>query len=202
MATFCQSCGTQLDAGARFCRGCGRAIAETAPVTPVAMPAAPAPPTAAPWAPGGVAAATVARRGSALPKVLGAVALVVVAVVGIAVFATSGPADAVSAHMAALAKGDDAGAYALTSSGFRSQTSATQFAAFATANPILRTGKLSIGEREVTGDTATLTAELTAPDGTKRTLDFQLVKEGGDWKIAAYRLRAAGAPTVPAPASA
>ena len=135
-----------------------------------------------------------ARGGSALPKILGAIALLIVGVIVIALVATSGPADAVTAHFAALAKGDDAAAYALTSSGFRSETSAAQFSAFVAANPILKNGKLSIGAREVSGDTGTVTAELTATDGTKRTLDVQLVKESGEWKIAAYRIRAAGAP--------
>lgn len=165
------------------------------PVPPASQPAPPGTPQqAAPWAPGGVAG--VARGGSALPKILGGIALFVVAVIAIALVATSGPADAVTAHMTALAKGDDAAAYALTSSGFRSETSAAQFTAFVNANPILRNGTVSIGEREVSGDTAAVTAELTAPDGSKRTLDVQLVKEE-DWRIAGYRLRASASGAAP-----
>lgn len=208
MASFCQSCGAAIDAGSRFCRACGSPVAEG--VVPAATPAPPlpqpppqhAPPSAAPWqaspqpsAPWVPGAATAAARGgSALPKILGAIALLIVGVIVVALVATSGPADAVTAHFAALAKGDDAAAYALTSSGFRSETSVAQFTAFVAANPILSRGKLSIGEREVSGDIGTVTAELTATDGTKRTLDVQLVKESGEWKIAAYRIRAAGAP--------
>ena len=232
MASFCESCGAKLEAGARFCAGCGRALQATppagvgppsapppaapppaAPVTPsTAQPAQPwasqqvAPPAAQPWAPqapaqpwvaqqpaqpwapGGVAAAP--RGSSRLPRIIGILVVLAIAVVAVAMLATAGPADAVEAHLAALARGDDAAAYAYTSAGFRGTTSLAQFTAFADANPIFRTAKATVTSRTVSGDSASVEVDLVPPAGAKRTAEFLLVKEGDDWKIIGYELRA------------
>ncbi len=220
MASFCQFCGAQLMGDARFCTSCGRTVADGSataapPPPPAASPPPPPPgpaasqpsqpwaagPTAAPWAPG----AAVARGGSRLPLVVGAVVVVVVAAIVLSLAATSGPADAVTGHLAALAKGDDAAAYAFTATGFRSETSLAQFTAFLNANPIFRSATSAITSRTVSGDTGTVEVDLTPPTGTMRSAEFLLVKEGSDWKIVGYKLRAAtGAPTTapqPTPAA-
>ncbi len=216
MANFCQFCGAQLVGDARFCTSCGRTVedgsaAAAPPPRPVASQPPPPPgppasqpsqpwaagPAAAPWAPG----AAVARGGSRLPLVVGAVVVVVVAAIVLSLAATSGPADAVTGHLAALAKGDDAAAYSFTATGFRSETSLAQFTAFVNANPIFRSATSAVTSRTVSGDTGTVEVDLTPPAGAKRSAEFLLVKEGGDWKIVGYKLRAASDAPSTAPAA-
>lgn len=211
MAAFCEQCGSALDEGARFCRSCGKPLA--GPATGPAAAAQPAPAQPAPVAPPPQAPAAAAswatpqpapppwalataqpKKGSRLPKVLGGLALFAVVVVVLALLATSGPADAVSAHLAALASGDDATAYSYTSADFRKATNLAAFSAFVNANPIFRAAKADISSRTVTGSSAQVIVDLTPPGGSKRTAEFQLTQEEGDWKIIGYMLRAAGTP--------
>lgn len=198
MARFCQHCGSPLDQGARFCRACGKPVddRQDAAAPTVAPPAAPPP-----WSVATPVAPVRSGGSSPLPKIALGLVVVVVAFVTCALLITAGPADAVTAHLNALAKKDDTAAYALTSSGFRSETTAAQFTEFVNANPILRSGVFTIGEREVSGSGGTVTVEMTAGDGSKRTVDFQLVNESDKWLITGYRVRAVGASPAPAAAS-
>ena len=55
MASFCQSCGSQLEAGARSCAGCGNAVVEPSPGIAAPIPSPPPQPSGTrpppqPWA--------------------------------------------------------------------------------------------------------------------------------------------------------
>ncbi|MDE3111991.1 MAG: DUF4864 domain-containing protein [Chloroflexota bacterium] len=188
MSAFCSSCGAQIDTEARFCRACGTPVASppekdrAASVPPLAPSGTTPPPHA-----GG-------RRPPFGRIALVALLVLVVGIVGIALLATSGPADAVTKHLDALAKRDDAAAYALTSPAFRTATSATEFTSFVDANPLFRSGSYSVAETTVDGDAATVTVGLKS-GSEARTADFQVVKVDGEWRLSGYRLRAAAATT-------
>ena len=188
MSAFCSSCGTALPAPSpAFCASCGAAVAaarESQTAIPVPI----------------VAGAVPRRKLGCLPIVGGAL-VVVIAVIGFALFATAGPADAVTAHLAAIARNDTAAAYTYTSTGFRSATSPAAFATFVAENPILA-GKAGVTDRSVDGDTAMVTVELTGVGGERRTADFQLMKEGDKWLIGTYRVRALGATATPTASAA
>ncbi len=200
MASFCTSCGAPVAENARFCTGCGRATedrpAAAVPATP--SPAQPQPwaavaPAAPPWSP--AAGIAVARRGSRVPLIAGAVVLIVVAAVASSLFLTGGPADAVTGHLSALTKGDDASAYAFTATAFRKETSLADFTKFVNAYPVLRGSKASITSRSVNGDTGLVEVDLVPSSGATRSATFQLVKEGGDWRILGYELKPIAATT-------
>lgn len=110
---FCESCGTELPAGARFCEACGAAVPQDAPPARTSSPAAPA--SAAHKPPAAVVADLPAHENASVPMppptrrastglLLAAAALVLAGAVAFW-FATR-PADPPQVHSAPISTGD------------------------------------------------------------------------------------------------
>jgi len=97
----------------------------------------------------------------------------------------TGDAVAVTRHqLAALKGGDIDGAYARLSGSAQARMSRSAFEAFVARHPGLRENKDStFWSRSVKNDTATLSGLLTSASGTRERVTYELVKEGGQWKI-------------------
>lgn len=191
MASFCPSCGSALAQDARFCTGCGAQIAapiaaNAAPPAVSAVPATPAAPwasqpspQAAPWA-----TAPVRRQSHWMRNVAIVVVLLIVGVIGLALVATSGPAEAVDRHLSLLAKGDLQTAYSETSDGFKGQVTFAQFTQLVATYPILKQNTASWTSRSINGNEAVIEGTLTAPDQSKAKAEYNLTNAGdGTWRI-------------------
>jgi hypothetical protein len=76
-------------------------------------------------------------------------------------------------------------AYAGLSGSYQAQLSREDFETFVGQHPALRENSDStFFSRSVTGDTAKLSGYLVSASGSKEAVSYELVKEGGTWKIA------------------
>jgi hypothetical protein len=112
-------------------------------------------------------------------------ALLGIGLVGGAAFYMTGDAVAAArAQLAELKAGDIDGAYARLSGSYQARLSRQAFEAFVTRHAGLRENTDStFWSRSVNNDTATLTGLLTAASGTRERVTYELIKEGGTWKI-------------------
>jgi hypothetical protein len=172
-----------------------------APVAPPPRPAAPPPRPPAPartgapppppmGAPGEAPPPAKKGRGPvfwALTGCCGCLLLVLIGIglIGGAAFYMTGDAVAVvRAQLNALRGGDIDGAYARLSSSYQAQMSRSAFEAFVSRHPGLRENSDStFWSRSVKNDTAEISGILTAASGTRESVKYELVKEGGTWKI-------------------
>lgn len=140
------------------------------------------PPPVEPWA------IAPARRASHWKRNFAVLALVVIAgAISLALFATSGPADAVERHLSLLAKGDLQTAYAGTDPRFQQQVSFAAFTQLIERYPILTRGTASWTSRSVNGDEAVVRGALTAADQTRADVEFHLAKgSDGAWRIMGF----------------
>ncbi|MEZ5840062.1 MAG: DUF4864 domain-containing protein [Hyphomicrobiales bacterium] len=149
------------------------------PAAPAASAAAAAPP------------AIPAKKSMAVWKkiVLGVIGFIAV-IVGFALFATSGLIEPIDRQIAALKAGDVPAAYAETSMAFQKATSAEDFAAFVSANPILsEITDHTFTERSFENDLGTVRGTLKTSDGGALPVEYKLIKENGAWKILAISLK-------------
>lgn len=97
---------------------------------------------------------------------------------------TSGPVDVVNNQLTALRESDIDKAYSLCSSAFRNNTNLEDFRKFVKSHPILQNAKgYSSFNRNISGNTATLTGSIRGMNGEAQPAEFRLVKEGGKWRI-------------------
>lgn len=183
---FCANCGKELTPGAQFCASCGHAIAgDSAHAVPGAAPATTAVTPPAP----------VQRHGflgwlrglKTWKKVVLGIATFIVAVVALALWATSGLDEPVKRHFAALHAGDVTGAYSELSVAARQTTSLDAFKAMLAANPALThvTGE-SFASRSYQDSQGHLQGMLEIDGGGQVPIEVNLVKENGAWKILSY----------------
>jgi len=177
-------------------------IPPRAPAAPPPRPAAPLPRppvparTAAPpppppmGAPGEASLPAKKGRGPlfwALTGCCGCLLLLLIGIglIGGAAFYMTGDAVAVvRAQLNALRGGDMDGAYGRLSSSYQARMSRSAFEAFVSRHPALRENSDStFWSRSVKNDTAEISGMLTAASGTRETVKYELVKEGGTWKI-------------------
>jgi hypothetical protein len=188
----------------KFCPSCGNAVAAPTPGGSAA-PAAPsftaaAPPSSAPpvFNPGPAGtfpqepAPTFWERLRAMKtwkKVLIGIVLFIIAVVALAMFATSGLDKPVDRHFAALRAGDIVGAYSELSIAARQQTSLDDFKTMLVNTPALThvTGE-SFSSRTVSNGQGQLEGTLDIEGGGKLPIEIRLVKENDAWKILAYHV--------------
>jgi hypothetical protein len=117
---------------------------------------------------------------SCLALVLAGVALIG----GAAMFGTKAAVDAVHNQIADIKKGDLDAAYNRMSEGYRQSHSSADFAAFVARHPGLKENSDStFNNRSVNNDKAHLEGFLLAASGAKETVTYELVKQGGGWKI-------------------
>lgn len=124
--------------------------------------------------------------------VLGCVAAVIVAIVGLVWYATSGMTAAADKFFATARNGEPAEVYAMTSAELHNATSSEQLASFIQANRFDQVAETSWSSRSIKNGLGSLEGSLTLDDGGVIPLSLQLVKEGGDWKVSFIELREAG----------
>lgn len=108
----------------------------------------------------------------------------IASIVGIAFWATKGPVKVVQEQLYCLRKGDIEGAYGFTSGDFRKATSLEQFKKFISDNPSLAQNKsASFTSRKIENDRGYVEGTLTAIDGSKTPVKYELIKENNVWKI-------------------
>lgn len=199
---FCPSCGTRIPDNAHFCPNCGAAIEPPngqsnppgngdnaafnpshippAPTAPPVMNAAQAIPTAQP---------VQAKKHSRLGKILKWLAIFIVGVVALALFATSDLVDVTEQHMSALRNGDIAQAYELTSKQFREATSFNAYQQFIAGYPIMADhDEFSVGNRVFEGNTGSVEGTLSSAKYGVANIEFRMVKEGDVWRIQGFNL--------------
>jgi len=108
-----------------------------------------------------------------------------VGLIGGAAFWMTGDAVAVVRRQLQELKGGDIdGAYARLSGSAQARMSRPAFEAFVGRHPGLRENTDStFWSRSVKNDTATLSGLLTSASGTRERVTYELVKEGGTWKV-------------------
>jgi hypothetical protein len=112
------------------------------------------------------------------------IAVVIAVIIGSAMWATSGLLEPVERQLTALKAGDLDAAYAETSQAFQQATSKEQFAAFVEQYPILKeAASWSFPSRSFENNAGKVTGTLTSTTGAVTTVDYDMVYEGGTWKI-------------------
>ena len=188
----CPNCGREVKTGSQFCPGCGNQIGEV-------VSSGPSPQVS------GALEIKPKKKMKLWIKVLLGLALVIVIVVILALMLTSGMVKTIEAQLQALKAGDIATAYSYTSKDFQATTSLNKFKWFVSEYPALSKNKShSFNERVSEGNIGTVSGTLTSSDEGGTPVKYQLVKEGGTWKILNITLNAPGLPTrtvqPPAPA--
>jgi len=114
---------------------------------------------------------------------------------GAAFYATQAPATAVHEHLAELRRGDLDSAYRRLSSELQAQLPPEDFERLVQEHPGLGQNKdATFWSRNVNNDRAKLSGILTPSSGDTEAATFELVKEGGEWKITAIRVGSSSTP--------
>lgn len=129
-----------------------------------------------------------------LMKILKGFGIFIVIVILLALFFTQGIADTAKSQLKALRDGDMIKAYSYTSKDFRSSTSLENFQKFVDNYPSLKNNKdVSFSDRETSNGIGKLKGTLKSTDGGSTPIEYELVKENGEWKILSIKLNPAGA---------
>lgn len=96
---------------------------------------------------------------------------------------TAGMPDEADAFFEKLKKGDFAGAYSMTASGFQRATSVEQLAKFSEIFTFDKMTETSYSARGFENETGYLEGTIKYSDGVSQSMRIDFVKEGGDWKI-------------------
>lgn len=132
-------------------------------------------------------------------KIAGIIIGVIVLVTVVAMWANSSAADVAKKEMEYLRIGDMQAAYGLTSQNFQTATSLEQFKDFVAQYPLLtqNTG-VTLDNKEVANDAATVSGTLTAPAGEVTPLELKFVKEKNQWRIFSINLKTTEVNSTPA----
>ncbi|MCB1738525.1 MAG: DUF4864 domain-containing protein [Gammaproteobacteria bacterium] len=186
---FCPSCGAQIPNGAHFCPQCGANVGD-ATASPPPQAAQPAPASSAQPQPIPVAVAAPEKKKHPVRRFLMWALAFIVAVIGLAMWATGDLVQVADDHLAALRSGDVDGAYALTSKAFRSTTPLATYRQFLVAYPILTTHEnFEHGERAFENGTGYVKGTLNGGPNGVASVEFQMVKEGDVWRIQGFELK-------------
>ncbi len=154
--TACNKCGSTNEQGAIYCAKCGAKIGSTG----------------------------IGRTFAAFGKILAGFIIFVVLIIGIALCATSGVAEAVKNQLTAIREGDYAKAYSYTSTEFQKNTSLDEFKMFIDNVPALKNNeRISINNRSFENDKGEVKGSIHSKDGIITPIEYQLIKENGEWKI-------------------
>lgn len=117
-------------------------------------------------------------------KFLAGILIFIGLILGIAFYATSGLADAVNDQLSAIRSGDYAKAYSYTSSEYQKKSSLNDFKKFIENSPALKKNeRIFINNRKFTNENGFVKGTLTSKDGTSTPIEYELIKEHGEWKI-------------------
>ncbi len=105
-------------------------------------------------------------------------------------FMTKSAVDSVKAPLEAFRSGSAEQAYGAMSESYRAGVTLEEFSALLDQHPALKDNAEANfwppnGSVKVVNDTASLTGTLVSHSGVKEQVSFELVKEGGEWKISA-----------------
>jgi len=130
------------------------------------------------------------------PKILGGVVAFIILAVGLAFYFTAGIVGVVAKQLEFLRQGDIKGAYILTSKDFQQATSLEQFTVFVKQYPSLSQNQgHTFTTRSIENNIGMVKGTLAAKGGAVTPVEFQLVKEQGEWRILLIEVRATGAGT-------
>jgi len=102
---------------------------------------------------------------------------------------TQAPATAVQTQLVELRRGDLEAAYNRLSSELQAQLPRDEFERLVQEHPGLKDNKdATFWSRSINNDKAKLSGILTSQSGERETATFELVKEGGDWRVSAIRV--------------
>src|ERR1043165_5297177 len=132
-------------------------------------------------------------------KILLGIAAGIAAIVGIALYATSGIVAATDEFFAAVQRQDFAAAHGYLSEDFKATTNVAALQEFITSSALVRFKEASWSSREIRGSRGTLAGEITTQSGGVVPLKVSLVKESSLWKIASLQKPAAGLQAGPTP---
>ena len=125
--------------------------------------------------------------------------LFIVAIVSLAFWATSGPIKVVEEQLVYLRNNDLEGAYRLNSGDFQKATSLPRFRQFVAAYPSLaQNHQANFSSRKVENGIGYIEGSLTAVDGSRTPVQYQLVKENDQWKILYIEMAPTGLDSVAA----
>ena len=126
--------------------------------------------------------------------VVAGIAALVVAVIYIAIWATSGLVEPVERQLAALKAGNIDAAYTETSEAFQQATPLPAFTSFVNQYPILKdAADYSFSNRSINNGIGVLEGSLTSSTGGVTPIKYELVKENDAWKIQYMNIGAQGA---------
>lgn len=125
----------------------------------------------------------------------------VAAIIGLAFWATGGTVKVIEEQLAYLREGDIESAYELTAGNFRKATDLPQFKQFISSNSYLAQNEsASFTSRKVENNIGYVEGTLTAIDGSRSPVKYELIKEKGEWRILYIELSRSG--TKPSPPEA
>lgn len=97
---------------------------------------------------------------------------------------TADPVKLVNEHLKAIASGDIEKAYSYTSTQFKGATSLQAFQDLVDSYPILKNAtEFTSNDRSIEGGITSLKGSIHGNDGSKLDAEYQLVKEGSEFKI-------------------
>lgn len=115
-------------------------------------------------------------------------AMILLSLMALMLYVTSGLVSVVSAQLTAFHKGDISTAYSYMSRGFQSRVSLELFGQTINQIPILKSNpSTSFSDRSISGNYGSLSGILTGADKTQLPIHYQLIKENGEWKISGFR---------------
>ncbi|MCA1559285.1 MAG: hypothetical protein LC804_03075 [Acidobacteria bacterium] len=125
--------------------------------------------------------------------VLGGLAVLGGAIIGLVFWFTGGAVEASEEFLALIAKERIEEAYQSTAAGFRSQQDAATFAVTVKEIGLTRYQSASWTNRQIQNDRATLEGSVTTVDGGTIPLTIALVSEGDEWRVLSLTTPMAGA---------
>ena len=115
--------------------------------------------------------------------------MLVAGIGGAAFWSTRAPATVVQAQLVELRRGDLEAAYHRLSSDLQAQLPREEFERLVREHAGLGENKdATFWKRSVNNDRASLTGVLTSQSGQVETATFELVKEGGEWRVSAIKV--------------
>ena len=107
--------------------------------------------------------------------------------------ATAGPEETIQGFLGAAAAGDFASAHGYFSAALQAKQPYDQFAAVAGQNQhLFAATDTSFNSRSIDLSGAKLAGSITLQDGSELPVSFELVQEGGQWRLIAYQIGSGG----------
>ena len=173
---FCSKCGEKIPEGSNFCPGCGVSVnSSIETLTEQSTPFS--------------SRVVEPKKKSKILRILLWLFLAIVLVIGFAIISTSALVDVTENHLSSLRSNDVSAAYKYTSKRFRKVTPLPTFEKFISSYPILTEHEsFSVGGRQFSGNTGSVEGTLTSEKHGVANIEFQMIKEGDDWRIQGFDL--------------